>query len=205
MALHELQKKNEHCVAALLTTVTNDYDRISMHGVRRRLLEQQTAALGLPLHEVLINKSATNDEYESKLIEACSSYQVQGIDTIVFGDLFLADIRAYRDAFLARHQLRGLYPVWLRNTSELLKDFIALGFKAVITCVNAEVLDSSFAGVIIDDRFLSTLPSYVDPCGENGEFHTFVFDGPNFQWPVKFTLGEKVRRDSFWFRDLLPA
>src|SRR5215510_4469510 len=176
MALHELQKKNEHCVAALLTTVTNDYDRISMHGVRRRLLEQQTAALGLPLHEVLINKSATNDEYESKLIEACSSYQV-----------------------------RGIYPVWLRNTSEHLKDFIALGFKAVITCVNAEVLDSSFAGVIIDDRFLSTLPSHVDPCGENGEFHTFVFDGPNFQWPVKFTLGEKVRRDSFWFRDLLPA
>jgi len=204
LALYEIQKSTDYRVAALLTTVTRDYDRISMHGVRRVLLERQVASLGFPLHQVLIAKGASNEEYETNLIEAVSAYRDQGVDSIVFGDLFLQDIKTYRDQFLARHDLRGIYPVWMRDTTEFIREFIDLGFKAVITCVNGDVLDPSFAGMIIDQNFLSTLPTHVDPCGENGEFHTFVFDGPNFSEPVKFSVGEAVSRDGFWFCDLLP-
>jgi len=204
LALYEIQKAQDYRVAALLTTVTRDYDRISMHGVRRILLERQAASLGLPLHEVFITKDATNQEYETKMEEAFSMYREQGIDRIVFGDLFLEEVRAYRDQFLARHDMHGIYPVWLRDTTEFIREFIKLGFKAVITCVNGEVLDSSFAGMMIDENFLSALPPHVDPCGENGEFHTFVFDGPVFKEAVKCSVGEKVARESFWFCDLLP-
>src|SRR5229473_4953565 len=147
LALFELQKARDYRVAALLTTVTHDYDRISMHGVRRVLLEQQAASLGLPLHQVLITKGAGNEEYETNLIEAVSAYHDQGIDSVVFGDLFLEDIKTYRDQFLARHGLGGIYPVWMRNTTEFISEFIALGFKAIITCVDAKLLDSSFAGM----------------------------------------------------------
>ena len=204
LALYEIQKKREYQVSALLTTVTRDYDRISMHGVRRSLLERQAAALGLPLHEVFITKDATNQEYELKMVEAFSQYQKEGIDQVVFGDLFLEDIRTYRDQFLARNNMHGIYPVWMRDTTQFVKEFIALGFKAVITCVNGEVLDPSFAGMMIDENFISALPSNIDPCGENGEFHTFVFDGPTFNEAVRFSIGEKVLRNSFWFCDLIP-
>jgi len=204
LALYELQRSRNYRVAALLTTVTRDYDRISMHGVRRVLLEQQAVSLGLPLHEILITKAASNEEYESRMAEAFAQYRGQGIDSIVFGDLFLEDIKTYRDQFLARHEMRGIYPVWRRDTTEFVADFIKLGFQAVVTCVDGKVLDSSFAGMIIDENFLSMLPSNVDPCGENGEFHTFVFDGPNFRRPVKFSSGERVVRDGFWFCDLVP-
>ena len=204
LALYEIQKEQRCRVAALLTTVTRDYDRVSMHGVRRALLERQAASLGLPLHEVLISKGATNEEYERKMAEAFSTYREGGIDTIAFGDLFLEDIRAYRDQFLARHGMRGLYPIWMRDTKEFIKQFLRLGFKAVVTCVDGRVLAPSFAGMMIDEDFLSALPADVDPCGENGEFHTFVFDGPAFKETVRFTVGERVARDSFWFCDLLP-
>ncbi|MGB9179292.1 MAG: diphthine--ammonia ligase [Pyrinomonadaceae bacterium] len=204
LALYEIQKAQNYRVAALLTTLTRDYDRISMHGVRRVLLEQQAESLGLPLHQVLITKDATNQEYETKMEEAFSVYRESGIDLVVFGDLFLEDIRAYRDQFLARHNMHGLYPVWKRNTTEFIKEFIELGFKAVITCVDSKALDSSFAGMMIDENFLSKLPAHTDPCGENGEFHSFVFDGPIFKEVVKFSIGERVLRDSFWFCDLVP-
>ena len=177
LALYEIQKARDYQVAALLTTVTRDYDRISMHGVRRVLLERQAASLGLPLHEVFITKDATNQEYETKMEEAFAVYREQGIDAVVFGDLFLEEIRAYRDQFLARHNMHGIYPVWLRDTTEFIREFVKLGFRAVITCVDGHVLDPSFAGMMIDEKFLSALPSQIDPCGENGEFHTFVFDG----------------------------
>src|SRR6266545_2278375 len=196
IALYELQRAHNCRVAALLSTLTRDYDRISMHGVRRVLLEQQAKNLGLPLHQVLISKDATNEEYEMKMSEAFSLYRDQGIDSIAFGDLFLEDIRAYREQFLARHNMRGLFPVWKRDTSTFITEFIQLGFKAVITCVNSKLLDQSFAGRIIDEAFLSLLPSHVDPCGENGEFHSFVFDGPIFAEAVKFSIGETVSRDS---------
>jgi uncharacterized protein (TIGR00290 family) len=203
-ALYDIQRSRGYRVVALLTTVTRDYDRISMHGVRRALLERQAASLGVGLHQVFISKDATNDEYEMKMAEAFSGYRERGIDSIVFGDLFLEDIRAYREQFLACHNMRGLFPVWKRDTTQFIKEFIKLGFKAVVTCVDGKVLDKSFVGRAIDETFLSSLPSDVDPCGENGEFHSFVFDGPNFADAVKFSLGEVVLRDSFWFRDLLP-
>ena len=203
-ALYEIQKSQDYRVGALLTTVTRDYDRISMHGVRRALLEKQASSLGLPLYQVLISKDATNDEFEMKMAEALSEYREQGIDSVIFGDLFLEDVRAYREQFLAGHNMRGLFPIWRRDTTLLLKEFIDWGFKAVVTCVDGKVLDKSFAGKIIDEAFLSSLPAGIDPCGENGEFHSFVFDGPNFAKPVKFSLGELVNRGPFWFRDLVP-
>jgi uncharacterized protein (TIGR00290 family) len=204
IALYEIQREQKYCVAALITTITRDYDRISMHGVRRVLLEAQAASLGLPLHQVFIPKGATNEEYEVEIGEAFSVYRDRGIDSIVFGDLFLEDIRAYRETFLGRHNMRGLFPVWKRDTAILIREFLELGFKAVVTCVDSRVLDRSFAGRLIDESFLSSLPAQVDPCGENGEFHSFVFDGPIFRTPVTFSLGETVLRESFWFCDLLP-
>ena len=204
LALYEIQQSHEYNVAALLTTITEDYDRVSMHGVRRELLEAQAAHLGIPLHPVLISKGASNEEYETKFIDACSEYRYRAIDSVVFGDLFLEDVRRYRDEFLARHNLRGMYPVWLRDTTELVRQFIALGFKAILTCTDAKALGPAFAGRIIDEALLSELPPQVDPCGENGEFHTFVFDGPNFKQRIAFSKGETVQRDGFWFCDLLP-
>jgi uncharacterized protein (TIGR00290 family) len=204
LALYEMQQKDEYKVAALLTTITGNYDRISMHGVRRALLEQQAASLGLPLHQVLISKAANNEEYEMKMAEAFREYREQGVISVMFGDLFLQDIRAYRDQFLLNHQMQGLYPVWQRNTTEFLKKFIWLGFKAVLTCVDSKALDQSFAGKTIDENFLASLPPGVDPCGEYGEFHTFVYDGPNLAHPVSFSIGETVLREGFWFCDLVP-
>jgi uncharacterized protein (TIGR00290 family) len=204
LALYELQQAGKHRAAALLTTVTRDYDRISMHGVRRVLLERQAGSLGLALRQVLIPKDATNELYEREMAAAFSEYRGEGIDAVVFGDLFLEEVRNYREQFLARHRMRGIYPVWLRDTGEFIREFISLGFKAVVTCVDGKILDSTFAGMLIDENFLSALPPHVDPCGENGEFHTFVFDGPLFKEALKFSVGEKVARDSFWFCDLVP-
>jgi len=203
-ALCEVQTTPNIRVEALLTTVTRDFDRISMHGVRRTLLERQAASLGVPLHQILISKGATNEEYESKMGEALSAYNERGIDSVVFGDLFLEDIRAYRERLLAQHNMYGLYPIWKRDTSSLIRQFIRLGFKTIVVCVDPAQLAPSFVGRVIDEEFLSQLPPHIDPCGENGEFHTFVFDGPTFKDPVKFFLGEIVFRDSFWFCDLLP-
>src|SRR5215510_10273174 len=190
LALYEILKAGELEVAALLTTITRDYDRISMHGVRRVLLQQQAESLGIPLHEVYISKAATNEEYESRMKEALIEYREQGVRSVVFGDLFLEDIKVYRDRFLSRLEMQGLYPVWKRDTGRFVREFIDLGFKARVTCVDAKRLDSSFAGRIIDDEFLNQLPPEVDPCGENGEFHTFVFAGPCFKDEIRLVTGE---------------
>lgn len=204
LALYEMKRSHTFAVAALITTVTEDYDRVSMHGVRRVLLERQARAIGLPLHQVAISKDATNAEYEGKMGMALSAYAAAGVDSVVFGDLFLADVRAYRERFLQRLQMTPVFPVWHRSTADFVRDFLRLGFKAVTTCVNTERLDESFVGRMLDNSFLEALPSDVDPCGENGEFHTFVFDGPLFTEPVRFSVGEKVLRGQFWFCDLLP-
>lgn len=203
LALYEIQKTRR--IAALLTTVTRDFDRISMHGVRRALLHQQAESLGLPIHEVFISKGATNEEYEKAMGEALLSFRAQGVSEVVFGDLFLEDIRAYRDRLLARFEMSGLYPVWDRDTDKLIRRFLDLGFRTAVVCVDPKKLGPAFAGRIIDQRFLSDLPEGIDPCGENGEFHTFVFDGPIFRKPVAFRFGEVVERDSFWFADLVPV
>jgi uncharacterized protein (TIGR00290 family) len=204
LALHEILKIRDLEVAALLTTVTRDYNRISMHGVRQILLQRQAESLGIPLREVYITKAATNEEYESRMEEALIEYRDRGVHSVVFGDLFLEDIKSYRDRFLARLGMQGVYPVWKRNTSQFIREFISLGFKARVTCVNAERLDSSFAGRLIDDEFLDKLPPDVDPCGENGEFHTFVFGGPSFKQEIKVSIGEIVFRDGHYYCDLIP-
>jgi uncharacterized protein (TIGR00290 family) len=203
-ALYETQKASGIRVEALITTVTRDFDRISMHGVRRVLLERQAESLGLPLQPIFITKGAGNDEYEQSMGETFALYHRRGIDVVVFGDLFLQDIRTYRERLLARFNMTGSFPVWGRDTSQFIREFIGLGFKAIIVCVDPMQLDSSFCGRLIDEDFLADLPRGADPCGENGEFHTFVFDGPNFRKPVKFSTGEVVCRDSFWFCDLVP-
>lgn len=204
LALWEIQRSAGLRAAALLTTVTRDYGRISMHGVRCELLQRQAESLGLPLHLMQISKGAGNAEYETEMGEALAYHRALGVERIAFGDLFLEDIRAYREKLLAAHGMTGLYPVWGRNTQRLIRDFIALGFRTVVVCVDPAKLDPRFVGRVIDARFLEELPPGVDPCGENGEFHTFVFDGPSFAEPVRFTAGEVVCRDSFWFCDLLP-
>jgi uncharacterized protein (TIGR00290 family) len=205
MALREIQRSSDLRVAALLTTITRDYDRISMHGVRRILLERQAVSLRVPLHQILISKGASNVEYETRMGEAFAIYREREIDTVAFGDLFLEEIRAYREQLLTRHGMLGMYPVWKRDTLALIREFINLGFKTAVVCVDPARLDPSFLGRLIDEDFLSQLPPGVDPCGENGEFHTFVFDGPIFSDPVKFVFGERVCRDSFWFCDLVPT
>jgi uncharacterized protein (TIGR00290 family) len=205
LALRELQRTPGIRVDSLVTTVTRDFDRISMHGVRRVLLERQAASLGLPLHQVEISKSATNQEYETAMGNAFDVFHDRGIRSVAFGDLFLEDVRAYRERLLATHDMVGRYPIWGRDTAALIRAFIADGFRTAVVCVDPAQLDPSFAGRVIDDRFLADLPSNVDPCGENGEFHTFVFDGPMFGHAVKFSFGEIVCRDSFWFCDLVPV
>jgi uncharacterized protein (TIGR00290 family) len=204
MALHEVQSDGERRIEALVSTVTEGYERVSMHGVRRTLLERQAALLGLPLHQVRLSRGATNDEYEAELGEILVGYRERGVFSVVFGDLFLEDIRKYREQMLARLGMRGVFPVWKRDTGEFIRRFVGLGFRAIVVCVDARVLDGSFAGRVLDQGFLGALPSGVDPCGENGEFHTFVFDGPGFEREVRFEPGELVLRDGYYYRDLLP-
>jgi uncharacterized protein (TIGR00290 family) len=205
LALHRLRQQNEVRIAALLTTVTEGYDRISMHGVRRELLQRQAESLRLPLHEVFIPPQCVNPIYEARMEEALLFFFEQGIRHVAFGDIFLEDLRLYREKNLARVAMRALFPIWKRDTRELIREFHAAHFRSVAVCIDSKVLDPSFAGRELDESFFVDLPPGVDPCGENGEFHTFVYDGPIFSRPVGFTLGETVQRDSFIFRDLLPG
>jgi len=205
MTLAELQVNGGYQIAALLSTVTEGYERVSMHGVRRALLEQQAAALGLPLRVVSIPQDATNDVYQSRMEEAFSAYRREGLTTVAFGDLFLADIRQYREEWLARQGMHALFPIWKRDTLELALAFIDGGYEGVVACIDARVLGRSFAGRRFDRSFLADLPETVDPCGENGEFHTFVSGGPIFRHVVRVHLGEVVRRGSWYFQDLVPA
>ena len=205
LAYYYIQEKNACEVVALLTTVTEGYDRVSMHGVRRALLERQAESLSLPLHEVFISKEATNDEYAAKMQAALTYFQKAGVSSVVFGDIHLADVRKYREDNLSKVGMKAIFPIWGRDTVELTRSFIDLGFKAIVTCVDSKVLDKTFAGRIIDKSFLAQLPANVDPCGENGEFHSFVFDGPIFNRRIQYTVGQIVLRDSFYFCDLIPA
>ena len=206
LALYEILKNPNLRVAALLTTLTEGYDRISMHGVRRELLEQQAAALGLPLEKIFISQKASNDEYEANMRQALVKYKAAGVTAVAFGDIFLEDLRRYREDKLAELDLKGLFPIWKKDTRDLALSLTALGFKAVITCVDTTLLPGSFAGREIDAQFLSELPPGVDPCGENGEFHSFVSEGPLFSHKVAYTLGEIVLRENrFSYCDLIPA
>jgi uncharacterized protein (TIGR00290 family) len=206
MALHELRSGGASEVLALLTTVTEQYDRVSMHGVRTALLERQAESLSLPLERIYIGKDASNDEYEARMREKLVYYQARGASSVAFGDLFLEDVRQYREENLSRVGMRGLFPLWGRDTAELARSFIDLGFKAVITCVDTNALDGAFVGRDFDGQFLSELPPSVDPCGENGEFHSFVYGGPLFRSEIRYKRGEIVLRDSrFCYCDLIPV
>jgi uncharacterized protein (TIGR00290 family) len=205
MALYDLLTVERRRVAALLTTVTEGFDRISMHGVRRELLERQAGAIGLPLHQVTIPPQCVNAVYESRMEEARRVHFAGGIREVVFGDIFLEDLRVYRENNLAKLGMRGVFPIWKRDTRELVATFLQLGFRAIVVCVDLKVLPADFSGREINAQFLKDLPPDADPCGENGEFHSFVFDGPIFTKPVQFALGKKVQRDSFCFCDLIPT
>jgi uncharacterized protein (TIGR00290 family) len=204
LALHTLLAERQFRVAALLTTVTEGYERVSMHGVRRALLEQQAGSLGLPLHEVRIPPGCVNALYEARMEEALRGHLARGIRRVAFGDIFLEDLRHYREVRLARIGMTALFPIWKRDTRELIRCLHAERFRSVTTCVDGKILPRRFLGRELDAAFFADLPPGVDPCGENGEFHTFVFDGPIFNQPVTFHTGEIVERDSFLFCDLLP-
>ncbi len=204
-ALYEILKSGNYSVEALLTTVTEDYDRISMHGVRSVLLAQQANALNLRLEKVLITKNASNEEYETNMARILGNYRDRGTDSVVFGDIFLEDLRKYRENNLAKLQMNAIFPLWKKDSRQLADSFINLGFKAVITCVDTKFLDASFAGREFDKTLLSDLPFSVDPCGENGEFHTFVYDGPIFDRKIYVKRGDVVLKEGrFCFCDLLP-
>jgi uncharacterized protein (TIGR00290 family) len=205
LALYEILKSGGFDVVKLLTTVTQDYGRISIHGVRSVLLEQQANALGFSLEKIFISKGASDEEYEKELLKALKRQRDRDVSSVVFGDIFLEDIRKYREQILAKAGMNGIYPLWKGDTQALAHKFINLGFKAIITSIDSNVLGKDFVGREFDERFLSDLPENVDPCGENGEFHSFVYDGPIFRQKVFFKKGEKVLRENrFYYCDLMP-
>jgi uncharacterized protein (TIGR00290 family) len=206
VALYELIKSQNYKIATLVTTLTADFDRISIHGVRRSLLEQQAAALGFPLEKVLISRNATNEEYEAAMGQVLTRYRDAGVTTVMYGDIFLEDLRKYREDKLTELGMAGIFPLWKRDTRELAQSLTTLGFKAITTCVDSQVLSRQFVGRLIDAQFLSELPPTVDPCGENGEFHSFVYAGPVFKEPIACTPGEIVLRENrFYYCDLVPG
>lgn len=205
LALHALLQSERYEVAALLTTVTETYERVSIHGVRQALIAQQAAALGMRLHTMHIPRNASNETYEASFQSALQFFKAEGIRKVAFGDLYLEDIRAYRTRLLTTVGMEGLFPLWHQDTAELASSFITRGFQALVVCVDSQVLDRTFAGREFDQRLLAALPPGVDPCGENGEFHTFVYGGPPFQHPVGFRRGDVVLRDArFYYCDVLP-
>ncbi len=208
LALEALRADPDIQVAALLTSVTRKYERISVHGVRRPLLERQAERLRLPLFTLELDPLTTNDAYEKAFLSALGHVRgaLPDVTGIAFGDLFLADVRAYRERLLDNTGFELLFPVWGLNTTQLARRFVREGFVARLVCVDTTQLDGSFARRVFDDSLLADLPPGVDPCGERGEFHTFVSDGPGYDGPVEYTVGETVLRDErFAYCDLLPG
>jgi uncharacterized protein (TIGR00290 family) len=207
MALHELQKSGHYQIVALLTTVADRYRRVSHHGVRERLLEMQAEAIGLPLDKLYLpsgpSDACTFEQYEALMGRTMAEYRDAGVMLVAHGDVFLQDLREYRERNLARLGMKALFPLWDRDPSELIATFLHLGFQAYATCVEGEKLPASFAGRAIDAAFVDDLPEGVDPCGENGEYHTFVWDGPIFHRPLRVQVGEVVCRDGRYYADLL--
>jgi uncharacterized protein (TIGR00290 family) len=203
--LHQLRSDERYEVVALVTTVNAAADRVAMHAVRTELLRAQARTAGLPLWELPIPSPCSNEQYECVLRAAINRAEAEGVECFAFGDLFLEDIRAYRERQLASTKLTPIFPLWRRDTSELAREMIAGGLRARITCVDPRLLPSSFAGREFDASLLKDLPANVDPCGERGEFHTFAYCGPMFASPMAIASGVIVERDGFVFADLLPA
>jgi uncharacterized protein (TIGR00290 family) len=204
-ALHQVQQAGEVDVVGLLTTVTSEFERVSMHAVRETLLDRQAEALGLPCHKVRIPWPCANETYEREMERALAQARAAGVSGMVFGDLFLADVRAYREAKMAGTGIEPLFPLWGCDTTRLARDMLAGGLRATLTCVDPRRLDRGFAGRAFDEALLAALPAGIDPCGENGEFHTFVSEGPMFRAPLEVVVGEVVEREGFVFADVLLA
>ncbi len=205
LALHEIRQGGECEVVALLTTVTEGYDRVSMHGVRRELLERQAESIGVPLAIVWIPRECSDEDYAARMGAALEEQAARGVSSVIFGDVFLEDVRQYREDSLAQVGMRAVFPLWQRDTAALARQLIDQGFRAITTCVDSEHLDRSFVGREFDDAFVADLPDGVDPCGENGEYHSFVYDGPIFREPVACTVGQIVlREERFWYCDVVP-
>lgn len=225
LALFYLLQGNEHHITKLVTTVNKDFDRVSMHGLREGLLDLQADSIGLPLQKVYLPATVSMSAYDKEMKKLALGLVEAGYGYAAFGDIFLEDLRQYRESKLAEVGLKTIFPLWKKDTKQLLLEFLALGFKAITVCANAKLLDESFVGRELDESFINELPTDVDPCGENGEFHTFVYDGPIFKHPIEFEIGEKVLRTyaasseddgdncfstdtswdtSFWYCDLLP-
>jgi uncharacterized protein (TIGR00290 family) len=203
LALYNVLKNDELEVCSLLTTITESYERISMHGVRKELLEAQSQALDLPLELVYIPTVCSNEIYKKIMERRMMELKTRGIKGVVFGDIFLEDIRNYREENLSHVEMEAIFPLWELSTLNLAHTFINLGFKAVITCIDSEFLDKSFVGRQYDNKFLLDLPESADPCGENGEFHTFVYGGPIFTKEISFKLGKvEFRENRFNYQDL---
>ncbi len=219
IALYKALQENNLQIEKLLTSVNSHHKRISMHGVREGLLELQAKSIGIPLMKLYLPEQPDMDTYNQLMRKTVESIKNEGIHQTIFGDIFLEDLRKYREEQLAKVGIKAHFPIWKTDTKSLLKEFLDLGFKTIIVCVKADLLDESFAGRIIDASFFDDLPDDVDPCGENGEFHTFVFDGPIFKQPIPFKIGETIYRSydapkdendsnakmGFWFCDLLPV
>ncbi|PKF74709.1 diphthine--ammonia ligase [Chryseobacterium sp. PMSZPI] len=219
LALYHILKEDRYEISTLLTSINEEFQRISMHGVHVSLLEQQASSLGVPLVKMELPKEPSMEEYQKIMSKTMSEIQSTGVTHSIFGDIFLEDLRRYREEQLNTIGMKAIFPLWKRNTSDLIHEFLDLGFKTIVTCVNGAYLDKSFAGRVIDHDFIKDLPKNVDPCGENGEFHTFAFDGPIFKKPIPFEIGETVKKTYpkpkstsedndeeyiFWFCDLVP-
>jgi uncharacterized protein (TIGR00290 family) len=228
LALHRLRQDDRYDIVSLLTTCNEHFQRVSMHGVRLELLDAQADAIGLPLEKIFVSERSSNEEYEQKMSASLLAHKARGVSGCAFGDIFLEDLRQWREANLGRVGLRGIFPIWKIDTRELMREFLALGFGTVICCANDAYLGEDAVGCTLTADFIAALPAEVDVCGENGEFHSFAFAGPVFRKPVRFKLGEKVYRPlevthpedadasstcpagpratrGFWFCDLLPS
>ncbi|WP_294296433.1 diphthine--ammonia ligase [uncultured Chryseobacterium sp.] len=218
LALYKTLQDEKFEITTLLTSINKEFQRISMHGVHVSLLEKQAESLGFPLVKLELPKEPSMEEYRDIMESTMNHFKQQGVTHSVFGDIFLEDLRKYREDQLAAVGMQGIFPLWKNDTKNLIEEFLDLGFKTIVTCVNESYLDKSFAGRIIDQRFIEDLPENVDPCGENGEFHTFTFDGPIFKHPIGFDIGEIVKKTYpkpkpadneengdyvFWFCDLI--
>jgi len=224
-ALYKIQKEQKFKVEKLVTTVNSEVDRVSMHGLRNELLLRQAESLQIPLQIISLNGNVSMQTYNAIMKEEVSKLIDEGFTHSVFGDIFLEDLKEYREKQLAEVGLKAVFPLWGKNTKELMDEFITEGFKAITVCVNSKLLDKSFCGRIIDQQFIADLPKNVDPCGENGEFHSFVFEGPIFKNPVDFEIGEIIEKQfspgedekddcftdktkswdtRFWYCDLIP-
>ncbi len=222
LALYHLLQEKNYTVDELITTVNSHYNRVSMHGLGKELLIAQTDALNIKASLIELPEMPDMETYEQKMGETVSRLKSDGFTHAAFGDIFLEDLREYRENQLAKQGFKAVFPIWKRDTKELINEFVDLGFKTIIVCANSKYFDEDFVGTVIDKYFIDNLPEGVDPCGENGEFHTFCFDGPIFKNPIEFKIGEKVYREynnpnaddsvcksesdkyGVWYCDLIP-